>query len=267
MAYPLRDFIPHEVEPPALREVEPPALRVVELSTWDDTPPALQGHAARTWARLRRARRMGGLFLLDLGPVVRRLLDIVAATFGLLLALPVLLVAAVAIKLTSRGPVLFQQERIGEHGRPFPMLKLRTMRVGADALKDALSAQVDGAVDGGVRFKLRQDPRVTPVGRLLRKYSIDELPQLWNMLVGDMTLIGPRPSLWREVIQYDARALRRLEVRPGLTCLWQVEGRSNLGFDQQVALDLEYIDRVKPLQELLILAKTIPAVLTGRGAY
>lgn len=133
-------------------------------------------------------------------------------------------------------------------------------------MKSALAAQRRDAVDG-VRFKLRNDPRMTPVGRILRKLSIDELPQLWNVLQGDMTLIGPRPSLWQEIVRSDARALRRLEVRPGLTCLWQVSGRSDLSFEQQVALDLEYIDRVKPPQELLILAKTIPAVLTGRGAY
>jgi lipopolysaccharide/colanic/teichoic acid biosynthesis glycosyltransferase len=209
---------------------------------------------------------MMGLFLSDLGPIVRRLVDIAAAAAGLLLILPVLLVAAAAIKLTSRGPVLFAQERLGEHGRAFSMLKLRTMRVGADAMKDSLEARIEGAVDGA-RFKLRRDPRVTPVGRVLRKFSIDELPQLWNVLVGDMTLVGPRPPVWREVALYDTRALRRLEVRPGLTCLWQVQGRSDLGFDHQVALDIEYIDRVKPLQELLILAKTLPAVITGRGAY
>jgi lipopolysaccharide/colanic/teichoic acid biosynthesis glycosyltransferase len=198
--------------------------------------------------------------------MLRRVIDIVMATAGLLALLPVLLVAALAIKLNSRGPVLYRQERLGEFGRSFQMLKLRTMRVGADAMKAALAAQFQGAVDG-VRFKLRRDPRITAVGGILRKFSIDELPQLWNVLIGDMTLVGPRPPVWIEVARYDARALRRLEVRPGLTCLWQVGGRSDLSFDQQVTLDLEYIDRVTPSQELLILAKTVPAVVTGRGAY
>jgi len=204
--------------------------------------------------------------LWGLGPWVRRLLDVMVSSLGLVLALPVLLLAALAIKLTSRGPVFFVQERLGLHGRPFRMLKLRSMAVEADAMKTALAAQVEGAMDG-VRFKLKCDPRITPVGRALRKFSIDELPQFWNVLIGDMTLIGPRPSMWREVCRYDARALRRLEVMPGLTCLWQIEGRSDLSFEQQVALDLEYIDRVGPAQELWILTKTIPAVLTGRGAY
>jgi lipopolysaccharide/colanic/teichoic acid biosynthesis glycosyltransferase len=241
---------------------EPPSVP----RNWDALPPALRGRSARTLARARRASRALALLPLELGPVLRRLIDILAASLGLLLVLPLLLVAALAIKLSSRGPVLFHQERVGQHGRFFQMLKLRTMRVGADAEKARLAAQVRGAVDG-VRFKLRGDPRITPVGRVLRKYSIDELPQLWNVLRGDMTLLGPRPPLWIEAAKYRARELRRLEVRPGLTCLWQVEGRSDLSFEQQVALDLEYIDRVTPLQELGILARTIPAVLTGRGAY
>ena len=211
-------------------------------------------------------RRRVGILAADLGPLLRRSIDIAAAGAGLGLALPVLVPAALAIKATSPGPVLYTQERVGEHGRRFRMFKLRTMVVGADGMKGALASQVSEAMDG-VRFKLRRDPRVTPVGRVLRKFSIDELPQLWNVLVGDMTLVGPRPPVWPEVMRYDARALRRLEVRPGLTCLWQVGGRSDLCFEQQIALDTEYIDRVKPWQELHILARTVPAVLTGRGAY
>jgi lipopolysaccharide/colanic/teichoic acid biosynthesis glycosyltransferase len=134
------------------------------------------------------------------------------------------------------------------------------------SLKDQLSKQHREATDG-VRFKMVRDPRVTAVGRVLRKFSIDELPQLYNVLRGDMTLIGPRPPVWREVALYDVRALRRLEVKPGLTCLWQVRGRSNLTFDQQVALDIEYVDRISPSEEVKILLETVPAVLTGRGAY
>jgi lipopolysaccharide/colanic/teichoic acid biosynthesis glycosyltransferase len=233
---------------------------------WEALPPALRGPTGRARAYLRRKRRVVGAFLDDSGPLLRRLLDIVVAGGALVLLSPLLLLAALAIKLTSRGPVLYKQERLGQYGHPFLMFKLRTMSVGADAMKATLAAEIQGAVDG-VRFKLKRDPRITPVGRLLRKFSIDELPQLWNVLVGDMTLVGPRPPVWLEVARYDARALRRLEVRPGLTCLWQVGGRSDLSFEQQVSLDLEYIDRVKPHQELLILARTIPAVLTGRGAY
>ncbi|HYI01096.1 sugar transferase [Hyalangium sp.] len=230
------------------------------------SPPALRGPGWRSLARLRRLKRQLEGWLADTGPLLRRVLDIVVASTALVLLSPVMLLAALGILLTSRGPILYGQERAGQHGSPFQMLKLRTMVDGADGMKAALAAQRREATDG-VRFKLRRDPRATPVGRILRKLSIDELPQLWNVLMGDMTLIGPRPSLWQEVVKYDARALRRLEVRPGLTCLWQVSGRSDLSFEQQVALDLEYIDRVKPPQELLILARTIPAVLTGRGAY
>ncbi len=180
--------------------------------------------------------------------------------------MPILLCAAVAIRLTSEGPILFGQERIGRGGRRFTMWKFRTMVINADALKDQLVKQHQNAVDG-VRFKMVQDPRITRVGRILRKFSIDELPQLANVLKGDMTLIGPRPPVWREVALYDNRALRRLEVTPGLTCLWQVRGRSNLSFEEQVSLDIEYIDTVRPLDEVKILLETIPAVITGRGAY
>ncbi|HEX8704882.1 MAG TPA: sugar transferase [Myxococcaceae bacterium] len=221
---------------------------------------------AQNLARLRRLRRQWEGLLTDSGPLLRRVLDILVASTALVLLSPVMLLAALGILLTSRGPLLYEQERVGQHGRLFQMLKLRTMVDRADGMKAALAAQRPEALDG-VRFKLRRDPRTTPVGRILRKLSIDELPQLWNVLAGEMTLIGPRPPVWQEVVKYDARALRRLEVRPGLTCLWQVSGRSDLSFDQQVALDLEYIDRVKPRQELIILARTIPAVVTGRGAY
>lgn len=214
---------------------------------------------------LRRLLLRVRLRLSDLGPALRRCFDIAGAGLGLLSIAPVLIGAAIAIKLTSRGPVLFRQERIGRHGRRFSLLKLRTMVVGAASQKTTLAAR-GGAVDG-VRFKLRRDPRITAVGGVLRRFSVDELPQLWNVLRGDMTLVGPRPALWREVALYDARALRRLEVTPGLTCLWQIGGRSDLSFGEQVELDLEYIDRVRPMQELSIVLKTVPAVLIGRGAY
>jgi lipopolysaccharide/colanic/teichoic acid biosynthesis glycosyltransferase len=198
--------------------------------------------------------------------MVRRALDVVVAGSALILLSPLLLAAAVAIKITSPGPILFPQERVGQWGRRFKMLKLRTMFTGAEAAKKALQASTAGALDG-VRFKMKNDPRITRVGRVLRKFSVDELPQLWNVVIGDMTLIGPRPPVWREVALYDPRALRRLEVRPGLTCLWQISGRSDLSFDQQVALDIEYIDRTQPMEEVKILVRTIPAVLSGKGAY
>jgi lipopolysaccharide/colanic/teichoic acid biosynthesis glycosyltransferase len=223
----------------------------------------LDGHRR---ARLRRLTLSMRLRTRALGGVVRRVIDVVATGLGLVALAPVFLVAAIAIRWNSKGPIFFAQERIGERGVPFKLWKLRTMFVGADALKSKLAAENKQATDG-VRFKLRHDPRVTRVGRVLRKLSIDELPQLWNVFVGDMTLVGPRSPVWREVALYDARALRRLEVRPGLTCLWQIGGRSDLSFDEQVALDVEYIDSVRPSQELAIVLKTIPAVLSGRGAY
>jgi lipopolysaccharide/colanic/teichoic acid biosynthesis glycosyltransferase len=201
----------------------------------------------------------------SLRPWVRRTLDVVTCGLGLLALAPAFLLAALAIRLTSRGPIFFGQERVGQNGRRFTMWKLRTMVLNADALKDQLQKQ--HAASGGVRFKMVADPRITRVGRVLRKLSLDELPQLFNVFIGDMTLIGPRPPVYREVALYHSRALRRLEVKPGLTCLWQVRGRSNLSFEQQVELDIEYIDRTTASDELQILLATVPAVLTGRGAY
>jgi lipopolysaccharide/colanic/teichoic acid biosynthesis glycosyltransferase len=206
------------------------------------------------------------LWVDDEGPVVRRAIDIAVASVGILFTAPLLLVVAIGIKLESLGPVVFAQERIGKHGKPFRLYKLRTMVPGADALKTDLSTRISTAVDG-VRFKLRRDPRVTAFGRWLRKFSIDELPQLWNVLKGDMTLIGPRPLVLREVALFDGRALRRLEVQPGLTCIWQVSGRSDLPFQKQIDLDIEYVDRCSVARELAIVARTIPAVLSGKGAY
>ncbi len=225
-------------------------------------PP--RAHASRR--QLRRIGVRAYLALGALGPVLRRTLDVVATGLGLLCLSPLFALVALAVKLESEGPVFFAQERIGEHGRRFFMFKFRTMVTNAEALKDALAKQHASANDG-VRFKMQRDPRVTRVGSVLRKFSIDELPQLFNVLRGDMTLLGPRPAVWREVAHYDKRALRRLEVKPGLTCLWQVRGRSNLSFAQQIDLDLEYVDRTQPMDELRILVQTIPAVVTGRGAY
>jgi lipopolysaccharide/colanic/teichoic acid biosynthesis glycosyltransferase len=214
----------------------------------------------------RRVTLRSYLTLVALRPHVRRSLDVTLTGLGLLCLSPLFMLVAMAIRIDSKGPLFFAQERLGEGGRRFKMWKFRTMVVNADALKDQLTKQHAAAVDG-VRFKMVRDPRVTVVGRVLRKFSIDELPQLFNVLRGDMTLIGPRPPVWREVARYDNRALRRLEVKPGLTCLWQVSGRSDLSFEQQVALDIEYIDRTQPSDEFAILLRTIPAVLTGRGAY
>lgn len=231
-----------------------------------DTSVVTHESPSRSRRVARRLALRTQLALQSTGPAVRRSIDIVLTGLGLIALAPALLATAVAIKLNSRGGVFFWQERLGQNGRRFQMLKFRTMVQDADELKDALEKANDEANDG-VRFKMVRDPRITSVGRVLRKLSIDELPQLWNVLRGDMTLVGPRPPVWREVSLYDARALRRLEVKPGLTCLWQVRGRSDLSFEQQVELDIEYIDRVHPFEEFRILLETVPAVVSGRGAY
>jgi exopolysaccharide biosynthesis polyprenyl glycosylphosphotransferase len=195
---------------------------------------------------------------------VKRTLDLVGAGVGLLLLSPLLAVVAAAVRLESPGPVFFGQQRVGRHGRPFRMLKFRSMVVDAEARRAALEAQNEHR-EGPV-FKIARDPRITRVGRLIRKFSIDELPQLWNVLRGEMSLVGPRPPIPAEVRQYDAWQRRRLSVLPGLTGLWQVSGRNHISFDQWMRLDLQYIDNWSLGLDLALLGRTIPVVLTGRGA-
>ncbi len=194
----------------------------------------------------------------------KRLFDIAGSVFALLLSAPVCLVAALLIKLTDGGPILYRQQRIGIGGKPFMLYKLRSMMVNADQMTDQLAAHSDG---NGVLFKMARDPRITPVGRFIRRYSIDELPQLLNVLKGDMSLVGPRPALPSEVDRYDKYVRRRLAVRPGLSGLWQVSGRSNLSWDETVRLDLYYVDNWSMMQDLNILVRTIGAVLRPDGAY
>jgi exopolysaccharide biosynthesis polyprenyl glycosylphosphotransferase len=197
--------------------------------------------------------------------VAKRLIDIVASAMLLFILAPLFAVVAWLIKLNSPGPVLFAQERIGLNKRRFKMLKFRTMVNGADQHQATLEDlnEADGPV-----FKIKNDPRVTPLGKFLRRYSIDELPQLINVLNGDMSLVGPRPLPVRDVERIDvASHKRRFSIKPGLTCLWQVNGRSNVGFEDWVRMDLEYIDRWSLGLDMLILLKTIPAVLRGPGAY
>ena len=195
---------------------------------------------------------------------VKRVLDILFATVALAFALPVIAVAAVAIKMDTPGPVFHRATRVGRGGAKFLFLKLRSMQVGAEELRGLL-LHLNQAQ--GPAFKLHDDPRVTRVGRILRKLSIDELPQLWHVLEGHMSLVGPRPAFPEEVERYEPWMLRRLTVRPGLTCLWQVRGRSDLPFDEWMRLDVEYVDHYSFLLDLKILALTIPAVLSARGAY
>jgi exopolysaccharide biosynthesis polyprenyl glycosylphosphotransferase len=194
----------------------------------------------------------------------KRACDVLISALGLLVLAPLLLGVALAVRLSSPGPVIFRQERVGLRGRPFTLLKFRTMVVGADLMLDNLREQNEA---DGPLFKLRQDPRVTRVGRLLRRYSIDELPQLVNVLKGEMSLVGPRPPLAEEVAVYEDWQLDRLEVRPGITGLWQVSGRSELSFEDYVRLDLFYVENWSIAYDLFILSKTIPLLVSARGAY
>jgi len=206
------------------------------------------------------------------GPIVRpsktprskRVLDVILSCVMIVLCVPVLLFTAVAIKLTSAGPVFFVQTRVGLDGRPFGMIKFRSMYRDADARRAALLAQSDR---NGLCFKHRNDPRVTPVGRVIRRLSVDELPQLFNVLKGDMSLVGPRPALPSEVAAYPRRALGRLAVLPGITGVWQVSGRADVSFDDMVEMDIAYARSVSLRRDLALLLLTIPAVLFGRGAY
>ena len=194
----------------------------------------------------------------------KRVFDLVLATLILVLVSPWFLLTALAVRLTDYGPVFFRQERIGQDGKPFTMLKFRSMVVDAEQRLKALQGGHD---TNTVMFKLEKDPRVTRVGGFIRRFSIDELPQLVNVLRGDMSLIGPRPPLPREVALYTDDEWRRMRVRPGLTGLWQVSGRSDLSWEETIRLDLYYIDNWSALQDLSILVRTVRAVLSPRGAY
>ena len=194
----------------------------------------------------------------------KRALDILGAIVGLMLGAPILALAAFLVKLESHGPVLYKSRRVGRGGRPFTFFKLRSMVNGADLDRHRLSHLNES--DGPV-FKIARDPRVTRIGRFLRTTSIDEIPQLFNVLRGDMSLVGPRPPIAEEVAQYEPWQFRRLEVRPGLTCLWQISGRSRIGFQEWMRLDLEYIRKQSFRLDVKILIRTIPAVLSREGAY
>lgn len=206
---------------------------------------------------LRRARNQAVEAVVD---VVHRFVALLA----LVLLLPFLVGIALAVMIDSRGPVLFRQVRVGRDGREFVILKFRTMRIDAESVLGQLLHLNE---TDGLLFKMRNDPRVSRVGHWLRRFSLDELPQLWNVARGDMALVGPRPPLPKEVAEYDGRIRRRLEVKPGLTGLWQVSGRSDLPWNESIRLDLEYVEHRSVLLDLQILGRTVGAVLTGRGAY
>ncbi|MEV6968411.1 sugar transferase [Hamadaea sp. NPDC051192] len=196
--------------------------------------------------------------------IVKNVVERILAIGGLLVALPVLVLVAIAVKLDSRGPILFRQRRVGQHGIEFDVFKFRTMVVDADQLVETMTGLNE---TNGLMFKMRQDPRVTRVGRILRKYSLDELPQLVNVVRGDMSLVGPRPPLPKEVAKYDGDVARRLLVKPGITGLWQVSGRSDLSWEDGIRLDLYYVENWSLTSDLSILWKTVGAVVRSRGAY
>lgn len=196
--------------------------------------------------------------------VYKRLTDVILGLLLLIITVPIILAALLAIVFVSQGSPIFSQARVGKDGRIFKMYKLRTMVPGAHLLHDKLCAL--NSMNGPV-LKIKNDPRVIPMGSFLRRYSIDELPNLYNVLRGDMSLVGPRPPLPSEVANYDVRAFRRLTVKPGVTCLWQISGRSDLSFDNWVDLDNRYINSWSPFLDLRIMIATVPAVLKARGAY
>jgi lipopolysaccharide/colanic/teichoic acid biosynthesis glycosyltransferase len=229
--------------------------------------------ASRRAARVRLAAAQRAPDLLDLGssPVtehpgamrVKRALDVFGASVGLVALAPLLAGVALAIALDDGPPVLFRQPRAGLYGRPFSIAKFRTMRKGADAERAALRARNE--ISGGAAFKLTHDPRVTRLGHLLRRTSLDEFPQLWNVLRGDMSLVGPRPHPFDDLEGYESWHLRRLAMPPGMTGLWQVSARTEPDFDRWVRLDLEYIDTWSLRSDLSILLRTVPAMLRPEG--
>ena len=194
---------------------------------------------------------------------LKRVFDVIVASVALVLGAPIYLLTALAIRLEDPGPIFFVQERVGLNGRRFGMIKFRSMVTNAEALRAELEAQNE--LDGPA-FKIKRDPRVTRVGRFLRKTSIDELPQFLNVLRGEMSVVGPRPPLQREVAQYARWQRRRLSVKPGITCIWQVSGRNDVDFDGWMRMDMEYVDGWSFWLDLKLFARTIPAVLFGRGA-
>ena len=221
---------------------------------------------AKNYALVRtRIKKRFVFFSSNCSRVLKRWLDIFGSLTAILLLMPALVAVAVWLKLDSPGPLLYRQVRVGLNGRPFNFYKFRSMYLDSDVRR--LSLENRNESKDGVIFKMKNDPRITKCGRFIRKYSIDEVPQFFNVLLGDMSLVGPRPPLPSEVAQYTLADRKRLEIQPGITCIWQVSGRSDIPFREQVVLDKEYIRGQGFWKDVLILLKTIPAVITGKGAY
>ncbi len=195
--------------------------------------------------------------------ISKRAIDIIGAGSGLLLLSPVIAIVACAVKFTSKGPVFFSQKRVGKNGELFDMYKFRSMVVNAEELKEKLAHQNEMS---GPMFKMKDDPRVTKVGKFIRKTSLDELPQLWNVLKGDMSLVGPRPSLPKEVAQFEKWMYKRLSVKPGLTCFWQVSGRNNIDFEDWMKLDIKYVDERNIWIDIKLIFKTVLVLFGDKNA-
>ena len=210
-------------------------------------------------------KRLVWRFTISSAAMAKRFFDIVASAAFLLLGSPVFALLALLIKLEDGGPVFFAQTRVGKFGRNFKMYKFRSMRVDAEARLKELLAQ--NQHKDGITFKIKDDPRITKIGKWIRKLSLDELPQFYNVLKGDMSLVGPRPPVPREVAMYTLADRRRLAVVPGITCFWQIGGRAEIDFAGQVALDVQYIESQNFFTDVKILFKTVPAVLCSKGAY
>ena len=196
--------------------------------------------------------------------ICKRIIDIIGAGLGLILLSPIIAIVACAVKFTSKGPVFFSQKRVGKNGELFEMYKFRSMVVNAEELKENLEEQNEMS---GPMFKIKDDPRITKVGKFIRKTSIDELPQLWNVLKGDMSLVGPRPSLPKEVEQFDNWMFKRLTVRPGLTCYWQVSGRNNIDFEDWMKLDVKYVDERNFWIDIKLIFKTVFVLFGDKNAH
>ena len=196
--------------------------------------------------------------------IFKRGIDIIGAGSGLLLLSPVIAIVACAVKFTSKGPIFFSQKRVGKNGQLFDMYKFRSMVVNAEELKEKLAHQNEMS---GPMFKMKDDPRVTKVGKFIRKTSLDELPQLWNVLKGDMSLVGPRPSLPKEVAQFEDWMHKRLEVKPGLTCYWQVSGRNNIDFEDWMKLDIKYVEEKSTWVDIKLIFKTVGVLLGDKNAH
>ena len=203
--------------------------------------------------------------MIGLNRIAKRQIDVVGSFLLLLICSPLLILVALIIKLNDGGPIFFRQVRVGKNGKAFLVPKFRSMVPSAEHMLEKLAAENHHG--DSITFKMKRDPRITPVGGFLRRFSIDEIPQLFCVLQGEMSLVGPRPALPREVANYTQRQRRRLKATPGLTCIWQVSGRGDIPFDQQLRMDLDYIERQNLLLDTKLLLQTVPAVLTGKGAY